>query len=133
MDKKMIRVLIIDDEAMARRRVYELISGNEFLEIVGECDSGADAIKQITEKQPDLVYLDIQLMDMTGFDVLEAVPKLIMPMVIFVTAYEQYAIDAFNVFSFDFLLKPVEPERFQRSLINALKVLLATPAEFEVA
>jgi len=119
----MIDVLIIDDERLARRKVFELLSGVSEVNVVGECDSGKDAIRSIIEKKPDLIYLDIQLTDMTGFDVLEALPKEVMPMVIFVSAYDEYAIKAFDVFSFDYILKPVRPERFTLSLEKAIDQL----------
>jgi len=111
----MIRVLIIDDEAMARHRVRELLSVHPEADIVGECRSGTEAIESIQDQRPDVIYLDIQLSDMTGFDVLEVIPKHMMPLVIFVTAFDEYAIKAFDVFSFDYLLKPLHAERFNLS------------------
>ena len=119
----MTKVLIVDDEILARRRVRELLAGNPVIQIVGEAATGEDAIKLIDERDPDLVYLDIRLTDMTGFDVLERLPKEQMPMVIFVTAYDEYAIEAFNVFSFDYILKPVNEARFMKSLDKALFAL----------
>lgn len=119
----MVKVLIVDDEALARRRVRELLAGNPAVQIIGEAGTGKDAIKMITERCPDLVYLDIRLTDMTGFDVLEKVPKELMPMVIFVTAYDEYAIKAFDVFSFDYILKPVKETRFAESLDRVLFAL----------
>ncbi len=119
----MIKVLVIDDEALARHRVCKLLAANDAVQIIGECQNGADTIDTIKTKRPDLIYLDIQLPDMTGFDVLEAIPKQVMPMVIFITAYDQYAIKAFDVFSFDYMLKPFSTERFQISLQNAIETL----------
>ncbi len=119
----MIKVLVIDDEELARRRIVELLSDFSEIQMVGECESGQEAIDQVLEKQPDLIYLDIKLPDMTGFDVLEAIPKDLMPMVIFVSAFDEYAIKAFDVFSFDYLLKPLRPERFSISLEKALESL----------
>lgn len=119
----MTKVLIVDDEILARRRVRELLAGNPVIQIVGEAATGEDAIKLIDERNPDLIYLDIRLTDMTGFDVLERLPREQMPMVIFVTAYDEYAIEAFNVFSFDYILKPVNEARFMKSLDKALFAL----------
>ena len=119
----MIRVLVVDDESLARHRIVELLSTYPEVEVIGECQSGTEAIKAIHEKRPDLLYLDIQLTDMTGFDVLEAIPKPLMPLVIFVTAFDEYAIKAFDVFSFDYLLKPLRTERFTISLERAMEAL----------
>ncbi|MGB5709139.1 MAG: response regulator [Arenicellales bacterium] len=119
----MVKVLIVDDEAMARRRVRELLAGNDVIQIVGEGRSGEEALKLINDRKPELMYLDIRLSDMTGFDVLEKVPKELMPLVIFVTAYDEFAIQAFDVFSFDYILKPIVPNRFQKSLEKALQTL----------
>jgi len=119
----MVKVIIVDDELLARRRIRELLVKNPSVKIVAECQSGTDAIDSILQHNPDLVYLDIQLIDMTGFDVLEAIPKQHMPMVIFVTAFDEYAIKAFDVFSFDYLLKPFKAERFYLSLEKAMEQL----------
>lgn len=121
----MVKILIIDDEALARRRVRELLAGNDVIQIVGEAKNGEEAIRLINERGPDLIYLDIRLSDMTGFDVLEQIPKEKMPLVIFVTAYDEYAIQAFDVFSFDYILKPIVPQRFQASLERAIDNLLS--------
>ncbi len=119
----MIKVLVIDDEELARRRIVELLADFPDIQLLGECESGQEAIDQIVNLQPDLIYLDIKLSDMTGFDVLEAVPKHLMPLVIFVSAFDEYAIKAFDVFSFDYLLKPLRPERFSISLEKAIESL----------
>lgn len=119
----MVRVLIIDDEALARQRVRHLLQSIQGIELLGECKTGADAIESIQELQPDLVFLDIQMKDMTGFEVLEAIPTANLPMVIFITAYDKYAIKAFDVFAFDYLLKPFKDERFYVSVNHALDKL----------
>lgn len=116
----MTKVLIVDDEVLARRRIRELLAGNAVVQIVGEASTGEEAVKLVHERTPDLMYLDIRLTDMTGFDVLERIPKELMPTVIFVTAYEEYAIKAFDVFSFDYILKPVTQSRFMKSLDKVL-------------
>lgn len=119
----MISVLIIDDEALARQRIRHLLAQNEAVKVIGECKSGTDAIKSILSEKPDLIFLDIQMKDLTGFDVLQAIPKDQHPMVIFITAYDRYAIKAFDVFAFDYLLKPFKDDRFQLSLSNAINSL----------
>lgn len=119
----MIRILIIDDETLARQRIRHLLTGEDAVQIIGECKNGTDAIHQIETQQPDLIFLDIQMKDMTGFDVLQAIPKEKLPLVIFITAYDKYAIKAFDVFAFDYLLKPFKDERFKVSLHNAINDL----------
>ncbi|MEO0728558.1 MAG: response regulator, partial [Bacteroidota bacterium] len=119
----MISVLIIDDEALARQRVRKLLEDRSDVTIIQECRNGTEAIKAISEKQPDLIFLDIQMKDMTGFDVLRALPKEQWPLTIFVTAYDEYAIQAFDIFAFDYLLKPFKNERFYISLDKAVDTL----------
>ncbi len=119
----MVRVLIIDDEALARQRVRHLLTTVQDIDVIGECKTGTDAIEKIRSLHPDLVFLDIQMKDMTGFEVLEALATEELPMVIFITAYDKYAIKAFDVFAFDYLLKPFKDERFHRSVENALNNL----------
>ncbi|MEZ4987753.1 MAG: response regulator [Saprospiraceae bacterium] len=119
----MIRTLIIDDEALARQRLRKLLSAREDVAILQECSNGQAAIDAITTHKPDLVFLDIQMKDMTGFDVLSKVPRPDWPMTIFVTAYNEYAIQAFDIFAFDYLLKPFKDERFYRSLDKAAEAL----------
>lgn len=118
-----VRVLIIDDEALARQRVRHILTQVPDIEIIGECKTGADAIEKIRGLKPDLIFLDIQMKDMTGFEVLEAIPTAELPMVIFITAYDKYAIKAFDVFAFDYLLKPFKDERFKVSVDNAISNL----------
>lgn len=119
----MVRALIIDDEALARQRVRHLLTTVSDIEVIGECKTGTDAIEKISSLQPDLIFLDIQMKDMTGFEVLEALSQEELPMVIFITAYDKYAIKAFDVFAFDYLLKPFKDERFHLSVENALSNL----------
>ncbi|MCI0691966.1 LytTR family DNA-binding domain-containing protein [candidate division KSB1 bacterium] len=117
MDK--IRTLIVDDEPPARRRICELIENVSDVEIVGESTNGADAIKAIHEKKPDLVFLDVQMPEADGFDVLETVTAEKMPVTVFVTAYDRYALKAFEVNALDYLLKPYSDERFVIALERA--------------
>jgi two-component system LytT family response regulator len=123
----MFTILIIDDEALARKRIRQLLHPyRSDLVIAGECHTGAEAIEMIRRIEPDLIFLDIQMKDITGFEVLEALPSSVLPMVIFVTAYDQYAVQAFEVFAFDYLLKPFKAERFHQSLHRAIKNLRRT-------
>lgn len=119
----MIRTLIIDDEALARQRIKRLLIPNKEVELVGECSNGMDAIQQIMSKQPDLIFLDIQMKDINGFQVLENLTLEQLPLIIFVTAYDKYAIKAFDYFAFDYLLKPFKEARFILSLNKAIQAI----------
>lgn len=114
-----MRTLIVDDEVWARRRVARLLEAESDVELAGECDTGTAAVEHILTERPDLVILDIQMPDMTGFEVLEAVCPEYMPRVIFATAYDSYAIRAFDANAVDYLLKPFDPERFHTALSRA--------------
>ena len=120
----MFKVLIIDDEALARRRIQKLLPQWEDLQLLGECRNGAEALAAIREKKPDLIFLDIHMKDMTGFEVLSQLAEDERPLTIFVTAYNQYAIRAFDVFAFDYLLKPFKDDRFALSVEKARATLL---------
>src|SRR5437773_4214019 len=112
-----IRALIVDDEALARERIRTLLAAAPGVTVLAECSGGRDAVEAVIEHQPDLVFLDVQMPDLDGFQVLEAVgddPPL--PAIVFVTAYDEYALRAFDVHAVDYLLKPIEPERFARTL-----------------
>ncbi len=115
-----VRALIVDDEALARERVRSLLQRTE-VTVIEECSGGRDAVDAILEHRPDLVFLDVQMPDLNGFEVLEAVAPDWLPAVIFVTAYDEYAIKAFDVHAIDYLLKPIEPERFRKALARATK------------
>lgn len=114
-----MRVIIVDDEAWARRRIASLLESEDGVQIAGECASGAAAVEAILELRPDLVFLDIQMPDLTGFEVLEAVSPQYTPAVIFATAYDSYAIRAFDANAIDYLLKPWEEDRFRTALARA--------------
>lgn len=120
------RVLIVDDEALARERVRTLLEASDGVAIVGESSGGREAVDAIIDKRPDLVFLDVQMPDLNGFEVLEAVATEWLPAVIFVTAYDEYALKAFDVHAIDYLLKPIEPERFHKALARATKGDLLT-------
>lgn len=122
-----IRTLIVDDEALARRGVRQHLALEPDIEVVGECGDGLAAIDAIAALQPDLVFLDIAMPEADGFDVVAAVGADSMPVTIFVTAYDQYAVRAFEVHALDYLLKPVEPERIRTALARARAQLAARP------
>jgi two-component system, LytTR family, response regulator len=114
-----VRALIVDDERLARRGVVLRLSKFKDVEIVGECPDGLSAVEKILDLSPDLVFLDIQMPGIDGFEVLRALPRKNLPNVIFLTAYEQHALRAFEVHALDYLLKPVDDERFAAALDRA--------------
>ncbi|MCI0337707.1 MAG: LytTR family DNA-binding domain-containing protein [Acidobacteria bacterium] len=121
MDKtrKKIRTLIVDDEPIARRNIRALLRGYPDIELVGECGSGAHAVKLIQADPPDLLFLDVQMPEMSGFDVLKQIEIERIPALIFVTAYDVYALKAFEVQALDYLLKPFDDERFALAIGRA--------------
>jgi two-component system LytT family response regulator len=114
-----IRTLIVDDEALARRRILSLLKSDPNFEVVAECADGQSAIDAIAEHKPALVFLDVQMPEVDGFGVLEAVAPVHVPAIIFVTAYDQYAVKAFDAQAIDYLLKPFKQERFLAALARA--------------
>jgi two-component system LytT family response regulator len=114
-----VRTLIVDDEPLAREGVRMLLEEDAEIAIIGESADGREAIKAIAEQMPDLVFLDVQMPEMTGFDVLAAVGAERLPAVIFVTAYDNYALAAFEVHALDYLLKPFTRGRFLKALERA--------------
>ncbi|MDQ6827703.1 MAG: LytTR family DNA-binding domain-containing protein [Gemmatimonadota bacterium] len=125
---KMVRALLVDDEPLARTRLRTLLASDPEIEIIGECGNGADAVEAIEEQRPDLVFLDIQMPELDGFGVVEAVGVERMPLVIFVTAYDEHALQAFEVYALDYLLKPVDRDRFAATLARAKARLAAKPS-----
>ena len=123
-----LRVLIVDDEKWARRRVASLLKDESGVEIVGEAGDGQEAVTGILEQRPDLVFLDIQMDGMDGFDVIEAVGIDRMPMVVFATAFDNYAVRAFETHAVDYLLKPIDPDRFRESLDRARREIARGPS-----
>jgi two-component system, LytTR family, response regulator len=115
----MIRTLIVDDEPLARERMRSLLGGEADIAIVGECRDGREAVAAIKRDSPDLVFLDVQIPELDGFQVLEAIGAERTPAIVFVTAYDQYALQAFEVHAVDYLLKPFDEERFRRALERA--------------
>ncbi len=116
-----ISCVVVDDETLAREVLREHLTSHPEIEIVAECSNGFDAVKAITELKPDLVFLDIQMPKLNGFEVLELIDHT--PTVIFVTAYDQYALKAFEVHAVDYLLKPFGKDRFEEALTHAKKNL----------
>jgi two-component system, LytTR family, response regulator len=114
-----IRALLIDDEPFARERLRQLLEGDPEIEIAGECGDGLAAVSMIKERSPDLLFLDIQMPELDGFAVLERVKDGGMPVVIFLTAYDKYAIRAFEACALDYLLKPCAEERFAKAVARA--------------
>jgi two-component system, LytTR family, response regulator len=115
----MIRAMVVDDEPLARRRILDLLEEAEDVEVVAECANGQDAIEAFEESPPDLLFLDIQMPELDGFDVLQAIGIGQVPVVIFVTAYDQFALRAFEAHAMDYLLKPFDDERFEAALQRA--------------
>jgi len=114
-----IKALIIDDEPLARERIKRFLTDERDIELIGECADGQEAVSAIQTLEPDLVFLDIQIPELDGFGVLEAVGVEQMPAVIFVTAYDRYALQAFDVNALDYLLKPYNRERFHKAVERA--------------
>jgi len=109
-----IKTLLIDDEALARSLVQNFIKNDPDFEVIGEAENGFEAIKLINELKPDLIFLDIQMPKLTGLELLELLPQ--PPLVVFSTAYDQYAIEAFEKNAIDYLLKPFSKDRFLKAL-----------------
>lgn len=120
---KVIRALIADDEPLAREGIRTLLSAEPDVAVVAECADGADAVARIGELRPDLLFLDIQMPELNGFEVMRAIGVDAVPAVIFVTAYDQYALEAFHVHAVDYLLKPANEERFAIAMRRARSLL----------
>ncbi|MCX6864720.1 MAG: LytTR family DNA-binding domain-containing protein [Verrucomicrobia bacterium] len=114
-----IRVLIVDDEPLARQRIRMLAADEPGLEIIGECANGHDALAAIHKDPPDLLLLDVQMPEMDGFQLLQKLPRERLPVVIFTTAYDRHAVRAFDAHALDYLLKPFKPERFKAAIARA--------------
>ena len=130
-DKK-IRVLVVDDELIARKRVRRLLEGDEDTVVIGECKDGFEAIAAIEEQSPDLLFLDVQMPGKDGFGVLTDITADKTPVVIFLTAYDQYAVRAFDAAALDYLLKPFDEDRFANALARA-KMQLTNPTRIETS
>jgi two-component system, LytTR family, response regulator len=131
-ESKKIRAVVVDDEELARQVLRELISAHPEIELVAECANGFEAVKVVTDLKPDLVFLDIQMPKLDGFEVLELIGGDMA--VIFATAYDEYALKAFDVHAVDYLLKPFGAERFEKALTRAReRVGTPTPPAAELA
>jgi two-component system, LytTR family, response regulator len=117
-----VRVLIVDDQPLARRGVIARLKRLSDMEIIGEFGDGASAAAGILELLPDLVFLDVQMPGMDGFEVLRALPRESLPSIIFLTAHEQYALQAFQVHALDYLLKPIDDQRFATAIQRARRM-----------
>ena len=111
-----IRALVVDDEPLARTNLAVLLRRDSDIELVGECGSGAEALVEIRRQKPDLLFLDVQMPECDGFDVVEMLGRDVPPALVFVTAYDQYALRAFEAGALDYLLKPFDNARFERAL-----------------
>ncbi len=118
-----IRALIVDDEPLARQRVRLLLGEGPDVEVIGESGDGFEAVDQIQATRPDLLFLDVQMPDMDGFEVLRRVPRALLPVVIFTTAYDRHALRAFAVNALDYLLKPFKPTRFKEAVQRARELI----------
>jgi two-component system LytT family response regulator len=114
-----IRALIVDDEPLACKRIRRLLAGEPDISVIDECCTGREAIQIIQEALPDLLFLDIQMPEIGGFEVLQSINVERMPAVIFITAYDQHALKAFEVHALDYLLKPFKQDRFKKALEHA--------------
>jgi two-component system, LytTR family, response regulator len=121
-----MRAIIVDDEPLARSNISMLLRKDSEMEIVGECGSGMEAVAQIRAMKPDLLFLDVQMPECDGFDLVELLATDLPPSVIFVTAYDQYALRAFETGALDYLLKPFDNSRFERALGRAKERVYAT-------
>jgi len=118
-----IRTLIVDDEAPARRRLRQVLGDEPDVQIVGECRDGHEAVVAIRDDKPDVVFLDVRMPEMSGFDVLQAVGVDAVPAVVFVTAHGEYAVDAFEARALDYLLKPFSLSRFEATMVRVRQAL----------
>ncbi len=124
-----VRAIIVDDEAPARKRIAELLERHSNIEIVGQYDCGEDAVLAIQHDTPDILFLDIQMPELDGFQVLQRVGPDTVPVTVFVTAYDQHALKAFEVHALDYLLKPFSDERFELMLQRALRQMQSRESE----
>lgn len=116
MDAQPLSAIIVDDESLARRGIELRLEEHADIRVVAQCGNGREAIAAVTREQPDLMFLDIQMPGLSGFDVIAHVPHASMPIVIFVTAFDRYALDAFEAHALDYLLKPINETRFNQAL-----------------
>ena len=123
-----IRTLIVDDEPLARERIRQLLHKEPDIEIICECADGRDAVAAIGKYKPDLVFLDVQMPELDGFSVLDQLDRRAMPAIVFVTAYDRFALRAFEVHALDYLLKPFDSGRFKKALGRARERIQRQPS-----
>jgi len=128
MGDKRIRAIIIDDEPLARRGIEIRLGHHPDVEIVAQCENGREALAAIGREQPDLIFLDIQMPGLSGLDVLARLPQESIPLIVFVTAFDRYALDAFDAHALDYLLKPINDTRFDQALSRVREALVQRDA-----
>ena len=129
-----IRAIIVDDEELSRDVIRAFLKDQDNIEVIAECSNGLDTLQTIVDTRPDLVFLDIQMPDLNGFQVIKELPADIKPLYIFVTAYDKYALHAFDVSAIDYLLKPFTQERFNTAVAKAVsQILNSRQSEFNKA
>jgi two-component system LytT family response regulator len=127
---KRFSAVIVDDEGPSRRRIRQLLSSEPDFQVIGESDNGRQAVDLLRRSTPDVLFLDVQMPELDGFAVLDAIGPKSIPAVVFVTAYDKYALQAFEVHALDYLLKPFDQERFRETLVRArTRVTTAQAAE----
>src|SRR5436190_16840893 len=119
MKNRPIRALVADDESLARKFIRRMLEDDRDFEIIGECTNGKETVAMIKKEKPDIVFLDVQMPEMDGLAVLESIGIEWLPEIIFTTAYEQYAIRAFELHALDYLLKPFDQARFKEAIKHA--------------
>lgn len=119
-----MKTIVVDDERLARKELISLLGEYKNVEVIAECTNADEAKEQINKLKPDLIFLDIQMPEKTGFDLLEELDHI--PFVVFVTAYNEYAIKAFEVNAFDYILKPIDPDRLKQTLDKIQEPVLAS-------
>jgi two-component system, LytTR family, response regulator len=124
LDTRLIRTLVVDDEPLARARISELLSTDPDIQVIGECANGREAVAAMRQSRPDLVFLDVEMPEADGLTVLSEFAAADLPSIVFVTAYDQYAVRAFDFHAIDYLLKPFDKERFERALRRAKTSIL---------
>lgn len=116
-----IKVIIADDEELSRKRIHNLLSEHPEFSVVSECENGLQAIDRINTEKPNLVFMDVQMPDLNGFEVLKHIVLEEMPAIVFITAFDQYAMNAFDHFTLDYLLKPYKDQRFELTIKKLIK------------
>ncbi|MEM1125570.1 MAG: response regulator [Bacteroidota bacterium] len=126
-----IRTVVVDDEPLARQTLHQLLHARPGIQVVGSCGDGAEAVDVIRREAPDLVFLDVQMPEVSGFEVVERIGVDRMPALVFVTAYDRHALQAFEVHALDYLLKPFDDERFNRTVDHVLDHLHRPPSSLD--